>query len=261
MYQPSIAMNVNIDPKKTDELNKANLVISQFITSCSHSMRGPLKSIAGLVNLLQHYKNINDDDGQLFIGLISNTVTKMEGMLDELEYFLENSKRDVVLNPVSCHEIVDKVLAKFKDETSTGNIQVQAQITESVPLHTDGSRFKVILTQLLANAINFKDTKKDKNAINIRVETTLTHYTIAVEDNGIGIEPENKSKIFDLFYRANEQSAGFGIGLYVVREVIEKMKGKIEIESRAGQGTTFMVTLPNFATNKLRHKPIAAADQ
>lgn len=232
----------------TTELQKSKLVIGQFITSCSHSMRGPLKSITGLVNLLQDPKNLSPQDTSVFLDLIYSTVNKMENTLDELEHFLENSNREIKLKSVDCRELVDKVLDQFKGEIIAKHVKINLTVEHSIPFSSDGARLRIILGNLLSNAIQFRDVNKKDQEINIKAHITALSGTFSISDNGIGIDPQNHAEIFQLFFRATELSSGIGVGLYVVKEAVEKMGGEISLESVAGQGSMFRIVLPNHAS-------------
>ena len=228
----------------TPELQKAKLVIGQFITSCSHTMRGPLKSITGLTNLLQNHKDYTAQEIDMFLSLIESTTQKMERTLDELEHFLENSKRDVTYKLIDCRELLDSVLHQYRDEISSKN-ELTINLDQTVPFYSDAARLRIILSNLISNAIQFRDTNKTSQEIKVSLTTTKENCELIISDNGIGIDPDNQPNIFQLFYRATERSSGTGVGLYVVKEAIEKMNGSISVDSVPGQGSTFKIILPN----------------
>jgi signal transduction histidine kinase len=232
------------------ELQKAKLVIGQFITSCSHTMRGPLKSITGLVNLLQNSENYSPKDVAMFLNLIGSTINKMERTLDELEHFLENSKRKIKLKPVDCREMLNTVVRQYEDEIHARQIKINLDIQQKIPFSSDVARLRIILSNLLSNAIQFRDVNKKIQTISISVKVTAQTCILSIEDNGVGVDKENHAKIFQLFFRATERSSGAGIGLYVVKEAVEKMGGKINLHSTPGKGSVFTVTLLNLANKK-----------
>ena len=103
------------------------------------------------------------------------------------------------------------------------------------------------------NAIKYADPEKSLPFIKVNAKVQTDFCIITFEDNGIGIEEEFKNKIFNLFYRATSQAQGTGIGLFIVKDTIERLSGKIEVESQIGKGTTFIVQIPNqlFKTAEL----------
>jgi signal transduction histidine kinase len=100
------------------------------------------------------------------------------------------------------------------------------------------------LNNLLANAIKYHDPKKEEQWIDVQVSNSNDSIKVMVSDNGMGIEPEHHSKIFDMFYRGTFQSKGSGLGLYIVKETVAKMKGTIGLDSTPGKGSSFLITLP-----------------
>jgi signal transduction histidine kinase len=228
------------------ELEKAKMVIGQFITSCSHSMRGPLKSITGLINLLHNHKSYSEKEVEMFLNLMGSTVEKMERTLDELEHFLENSKRDLLLKPVDCRELATLILHQFKEEVEVKKVHLSLNVDQPVVFYSDPARLRLILFNLITNAFQFLDGNKGSSEIGVSIVVTPKQCTLTVSDNGIGIDAESHAKIFQLFYRATQQSAGTGIGLYVVHEAIKKIGGSIQVESTLGIGSSFNVLLPNF---------------
>jgi signal transduction histidine kinase len=110
---------------------------------------------------------------------------------------------------------------------------------------TDRGRLKVVLKNLISNAINYSDPNKTESYIRISIEQENGFYSIQIADNGIGIPEDQLEHIFEMFYRANESSQGSGLGLYIVKETIEKLKGKVEVESSKGEGSTFKIKIPH----------------
>ncbi|HNC32048.1 MAG TPA: ATP-binding protein, partial [Cyclobacteriaceae bacterium] len=112
------------------------------------------------------------------------------------------------------------------------------------PFYSDGARLLVIITSLLSNAMVFK-SPVGPNTVMTEVITTDDRATISVRDNGIGMPPHVLSRIYDMFYRGHEKSRGAGLGLYIVKEIVTKLKGSIMVTSQEQEGTTVTVTLPN----------------
>jgi len=111
--------------------------------------------------------------------------------------------------------------------------------------YSDLWRIKEIFRNLISNAIKYRNQKLDRSVIRINIEVTPTRAKIVFSDNGVGINQDQISNIFDMFYRASEVSDGSGLGLYIVKNAIEKLNGTIEVESQPNVGTTFTIVLPN----------------
>jgi signal transduction histidine kinase len=109
---------------------------------------------------------------------------------------------------------------------------------------TDKGRVKIILTNIIANAIKYHNPRCEKQLIGISVDQENDHYLMKIEDNGMGISEESKSRIFEMFFRASEKSSGSGLGLYIVKEIVQRMGGSIHVESTLGQGSSFIIQFP-----------------
>ncbi|MBI1769739.1 MAG: HAMP domain-containing histidine kinase [Bacteroidetes bacterium] len=229
-----------------NKLAQANHVIDKFISSCSHSMRGPLKTIQGLVNLVSKEENTEVKDSNHMLELIQKTADQMEHVLIELEEFLENSKTDLKVDEVDVSEIISELQNRFHEDLEERSIECSFQVSKNTKLVTDKTRLTTILSHILSNAINYYDPGKVKRRIWIDVRIFSSSYEVSIKDNGIGIASTCVSKIFHPFYKGTEKSKGAGIGLYVVKEVIEKMKGLISVQTRLNAGTDFLVWLPNL---------------
>lgn len=229
------------------ELVKAKSAIEQFIYSCSHTMRGPLKSITGLIYLLKHTEESADVDPKNYLQSIENTVTKMESMLNDLEQFLTNSRQDITTRSIDAKEFVSEVLQEFQDTIEENKINTVITIEQSIPLYTDQNRFRIVLFQLISNAIVYQDFKKEKRQMSISIKVKPSLCIVQIRDNGIGMDEEIKARIFHLFYRGSEKSAGAGVGLYITKEVLNKMGGVMSVTSKAGKGTCFSFSIPNLS--------------
>jgi len=228
------------------ELTKAKGAIEQFIYSCSHTLRAPLKSITGLVNLLKKTERNSEIDAQLFLQSIEKTVEKMEVVLNELEQFLLNSKKGLTLNSVDIKLLIRKVIAEIQMPLVKDLVSVTVRIRQDVPFHTDEERFQVILMHLISNALQFRDPSKSNMRVSVIIKLTTSHCILQVRDNGIGISEEVRPNIFELFYRGSECSMGSGVGLYIVNEIVNKMNGSIKVKSVPGEGSVFQITIPNL---------------
>jgi len=229
------------------ELIKAKCAIEQFIYSCSHSLRGPLKSISGLVYLLKNSGETVSEEQHLFFQSIENTVGKMEKVLSELEKFLSNSRLHLSAQPIKLETMISDQLLEMAPAISEKKINVVVSVEQPVPFHTDENRFNIVMTQLISNAIQFCDANKPIRKLSIGVKVTAHDCHLRVFDNGIGIGEDILPNIFNLFYRGSVQSTGAGVGLYIVKDVIDALGGTITVQSVEGQGASVLFVIPNLS--------------
>jgi signal transduction histidine kinase len=130
---------------------------------------------------------------------------------------------------------------------SADKVEFISKVKGTGNFYSDPKRISIFLNNFLSNAIKYQDPgKKKKSFVNIQVTQTKSYATITIEDNGVGIKKEYQSKIFNMFFRASENSFGSGLGLYIARQAVERLGGEIKVDSKLGIGTTFTINLPSL---------------
>lgn len=168
-------------------------------------------------------------------------------MVDDLDRSLENPQKNAPDQHVDLAGLIGKVLEEYSDKIKEQDIVVTTKIEQHVKLYMNASRFRVALAHVIDNAIQFSDGDKKRKFIEVLGNVNFTSCSVNVIDNGIGMEKGTEAKVFDLFYRGTEQSKGLGIGLHVVREVLEQMGGSVSVHSVHKAGSKFFLWLPNQA--------------
>lgn len=227
------------------ELEAKNEELQSFTYTVSHDLRAPLITISGFLGYLnQDFKSGKVDKVERDVERISEAVAKMDRLLREL---LELSRVGRITNPpesVSFNEVAQEALQAVEGRLKAGNIQVRVQA--GLPeVYGDRVRLVEVLQNLLDNAAKFMGNQPQPQIEVgcIQADGTPTFY---VRDNGIGIDPEQQERVFGLFNKLDARSEGTGIGLALVRRIVEIHGGRVWIESQGmGHGTTFWFTLAN----------------
>jgi signal transduction histidine kinase len=121
------------------------------------------------------------------------------------------------------------------------------QSSENKVLHTDKSRIQTLLRNLIGNAVKYRKEREGVSSfVEFRIFKDNEHFVLEVEDNGEGIAEKNKDKIFDMFFRASKTSTGTGLGLYICKQIIDKLNGKLELISSQQSGSVFQIRLPLY---------------
>jgi signal transduction histidine kinase len=229
---------------QNEELIKINKELDSFVYSVSHNIRAPLMSVLGLLNLARMDDGAHESLVQYF-EMMESSIHKLDHTLKEILDYSRNARSDIRAEAVQLRELIEDGFERLKYMKGSDQIHMHLHIDEQAPLYSDPYRLNVILNNLISNAIKYRDTTKSQSYININVEVTDSSLRIHFEDNGIGVSDEHTEKIFQMFFRATERSDGAGLGLYIVKETVNKLNGTITIASGAGRGTTFEIEIPN----------------
>jgi signal transduction histidine kinase len=229
--------------EQNEELVKINKELDSFVYKASHDLRAPLSSILGLINLAN--KSVgSDSELSTLLNHMQKSVSRLDDYVKELIDHSRNLRIEKELVKVDFKEIVMKAIDDLAYMDEARDIKWNIHVEDHAAFRSDKTRLMIIINNLVANAIRY--SVKNGNAfVNISVFTDEQKATVIIEDNGIGIESDNLSKIFNMFYRASEATPGSGLGLYIVKETIDTLEGTIEVSSTPGKGTTFTVTIPN----------------
>ena len=225
------------------ELQKVNFELDSFVYHASHDLRSPLRSVLGLIELYRM-----EDDQKLreeCIDKIQLSVRRLDDLVVELLSISRNDRVDDAHAPINLLLEINNSITSYYNATDTRNLEISSQILQPVPFISDPTRVRIILNNLISNAIKYRSFSRDRSTIDIFAEVTPEKTVIRISDNGEGIEESKLPHIFDMFYRATERSEGSGLGLYIVKKVADKLEASIEVESVELEGTTFTVTIPN----------------
>jgi PAS domain S-box-containing protein len=230
--------------KVEEELKVRNTELDNFVYKVSHDLRAPLSSILGLVNLSQMPNN--DDNPHTYIDLIGQKVEQLDNFINDVLSHSKNLKMDVKVAKVNFHSIIDQTFTNLN--YMKGAVEIKKTINiDSLDFYSDPWRIAEVFRNLISNAIKYRNLNSVQSTIEIRITIGANRCNIEFKDNGIGIDKTNVNHVFDMFYRASEQSEGSGLGLYIVKNAVDKMGGEVTVESNLGKGTTFRISLPNLS--------------
>jgi PAS domain S-box-containing protein len=227
------------------ELKKSNMELDRFVYSVSHDLRAPLLSMLGIVEISE--EETTDPFMIQHLGFLKASITKLDGFVIDILEYSRNARTEVKNQEINFKEMLTDITSdlKYIGGNKTRHVDIKFEIKNQKLFHSDKSRISILLNNLISNAIRYQNPLTDNPFVDIQIDMSDTETGIIVKDNGIGISKENQKKIFDMFYRVSEKSVGSGLGLYLVKEIVEKLDGHIELESEIGKGTSFNIVLPN----------------
>lgn len=234
-----------------EELKTRNIELDNFVYKVSHDLRAPLSSILGLVNLAKLPGNT--DNPMDYIDIIGNKVEHLDHFIGDVLSHSKNLKMEVSVCKVDFTPIIERAFAELNYLEGAKEMLRNVSV-EGIDFYSDPWRISEIFRNLISNAIKYRKLSNEKPEIGIKIHIDNLRVDISFSDNGIGIDEANLIRIFEMFYRATEQSDGSGIGLYIVKNAVDKLGGQISVASKPGQGTRFSIILPN-RINSVISKP------
>jgi PAS domain S-box-containing protein len=227
-----------------NDIMRTNFELDSFVYRASHDLRAPLRSVLGLINLARY--EMDQNERNLYLGLVEKSVNKLDTFISDLTNFSRNSRLEVNVNKINFRQIIEDAFDNLKYMDNAERIKSYININEEEEFFSDPTRISIVMQNLISNAIKYQNTRIEDSYVKITIAVSKKLAEISVEDNGKGIREEYIDKIFNMFFRASQESYGSGLGLYIARQVVEKLGGNISVTSKLGSGSRFVIKLPNL---------------
>ena len=225
------------------KLEKTNEELNRFIYSASHDLRAPITTIKGLINIAR--EDISDPLSIQYFSMIEDSVMRLDYFIRSIVQYYQNGKDVYDYKVIDFHSFIRSVLKEFSFEIEQNHIHTSINIQSNNAFVTDTFRLRIILGNLISNAIKFRKKDFKNHEVKIEVITDQNEAKIIIKDNGQGILNEFQEKVFNMFFRVSPDISGNGVGLYLVKEAVDKLGGDIKLNSVVDVGTTVCITLPN----------------
>jgi len=244
------------DARRLEELK------ADFVATASHELRTPLAAVYGAAQTLRRHDFALDEAGRdRFVSLIVDESERLNRIVNEilLANQLDAGRLDLMEEPFDPGDLVERVVDAAREHRPPG-IRLSIQVSDEVPaVAADRDRVRQVLVNLVENAIKYSP---DGGLVEVGVEETEGTVCFHVKDEGLGIPADEQARIFEKFYRLDPEMTrgigGTGLGLYICSELLERMDGRIWVESKAGAGSTFSFQLP-AADQVAAARPLADA--
>jgi PAS domain S-box-containing protein len=230
--------------KQTHDLQISNAELEQFAYVASHDLQEPLRMISGfLTQLEKKYGNKLDEKAHQYIDFAVDGANRMRQIILDLLDFSRIGKEESELVDVDLNEVVDEVCMLHRKKIDELNAKILFKDLPTIMGHP--SPIIQLFQNLISNSLKYTDSKTPPKIV-IKSKELKREWKFSIEDNGIGIDKAYYDKIFNIFQRLHNKSeySGTGMGLAIVKKIIEKLNGKIWLESELGKGTTFYFTIP-----------------
>jgi PAS domain S-box-containing protein len=231
----------NITSQKTAEkkLEDKCYDLSTLMYRLSHDLKGPLVSTEGLINVSK--TEVTDPKSLKYLGMIELANNRLVKILNGI---IQLIKTDAVnpIRKINFNDIIDNIIQFYKDNPETAGVKFTVDISVKRDFYCDEASIHSVLYNLINNAVIYR--RKADPYVKIVISENGDHINMEVKDNGVGIPEQFQSKIFDMFFKANEYSTGSGLGLFIVKSILTKFNGTITFNSIPGKGTMFTLHFP-----------------
>lgn len=227
--------------EQNEKLQLINAGLDKFVFNVTHDLRSPLASIMGLINLM-------DDETDLeqikeYTLMMKESLERQDRFINEMLTFIKSKHTGVNKTECSLSSIVDNVIAQNSHYNAGKRVHFYKEL-ELTQIQSDALKLQVILNNLVSNSVKYSDARKPEQWVKVKSYRDDKEVVIEVEDNGLGIRPKDQDRIFDKFYMSGDNKKSSGLGLYLVKDAVTQLDGKIEVRSEPGVCSKFRVIIP-----------------
>ncbi len=228
------------------ELSNRNYELDQLVYKISHDLRAPLSSILGLVNIYKIEESAEKRDS--YVSLIENRINKLDGFVKSMLNYAKANRSEIIAENIDFKQLISHCLEDFEYLESFSKVKIKTTIEPSAKVFkSDALRIKIIFNNIISNAFKYYNPNTKQAYLKIHAQINAQEAHIRFEDNGIGISEEYLERIFEMFFRGTSKSEGAGLGMYIVKQTLDRMGGTVKVASVLNRGTTFEIKLPNLA--------------
>lgn len=229
--------------KVEEQLKERNEQMDLFLYKATHDLKGPLASVKGILNIA--LQDCLQPEIRQYIEMALTSTDRLDAALVDLLHVTRLNKSRLKVEQVDLLSLVGEVLQSINHMSERRDVELSTNVRYRDPFATDRNSLSSILQNLIVNAVKYKKSEGEyQHQISVTIEAYREGIQLVVADNGEGIREEIQEKIFQMFYRGNKKSRGTGLGLYIVKQSVDKMGGELRLDSRVGEGTTFTIYLP-----------------
>ena len=236
------------------QLERTNTELRGLIAQTAHELDAPLRMVAQHAKVVGAHAQTLDDEGRQSLGLALAGVSRMQELLDDLAAYSRIEAETLRLEPCECNALVDRVAHQLAARFGETHVHIQRATLPTVAAAP--SQLTQVFENLLSNGLKFQTETPAR--VEVAARDLGEEWLFSVRDYGIGVEPEFTDSIFDLFSRLQPEYSGTGVGLAICRRIVERHGGRIWVESRAGEGSTFKFTLSKNPARAGSIRPFAA---
>ncbi len=240
-YYSSIIRDISELKQIEEDLKYKNKELDTFVYKASHDLRGPIASLMGLFKIIEN--EITDPQSMEYFNLYNKQITRLNDIILNLIQLTKIKEVDVVKQKIDFEETIESCIGSFTNLPNFENVSFNINLELDKPFISDRTLVNTIMQNLIENAIKYSKPGQ-KSEVQLEIKRNINDdLIIRIEDQGIGIEESIQGEVFNMFFRASNEVIGSGLGLYILKNAVEKLNGKVSLFSKVNEGTTFMIKL------------------
>jgi len=228
--------------EKNRDLEKVNRELDRFFYSASHDLKVPLLDIKGAINSAM--AEFEDERVLSHFELLKKRADKLDHFLQDVIDYARNAQTDLHVESINISQLCTNSFDNFTFVKGADKVSFEVNVDPGLEVEVDPVRLIIVLNNILSNSIKYHRLEFNDPWVKIMGRMEDGKLMLSIEDNGQGIDEDLLPKIFNMFFRGTNQSKGSGLGLYIVKETVDRMGGSIQVTSKAGVGSKFIVRLP-----------------
>lgn len=228
---------------KNKELEEAYAELDKFSYSVSHDLRSPLSGILGAVDAMTQMTDLTEI--REILSLMEKSIFSLEEYIAGMHDYYRTHRGSIKIEEIDFQLLSEELKSLFQIYVNANKIDFKILVQQAFPFHSDETLIKMILNNLITNAIKYQKKESADKKINVNIQVNETGAHIKITDTGIGIPEKHYNEIFRLFSKVTRHGTGSGIGLYNVKNAMHKLGGEMEVHSVVGDGTEFELKIPN----------------
>jgi two-component system OmpR family sensor kinase len=243
--------------KELEKLKKIDKMKMEFLSMMSHELRTPLSAIKAYSDtIIDSYEMLDDETLIEFFTTIQSETNHLNRLLTDLLDFskLELKTLNLEKTKFNINGLINEICNTLEEFANNNGVDVIFNNDKKLEVYLDRTRMRQVIFNLIQNAIKYSDKEKEDKFVKIMTKMNNGNLIIVIEDNGIGIKKEDKEKVFDKFYRSDTsltyEIQGTGVGLSIVKDMVELHDGTVELDTNLGKGSTFTITVPRGFENE-----------
>ncbi|NVK27194.1 MAG: hybrid sensor histidine kinase/response regulator [Flavobacteriia bacterium] len=228
--------------EKNQSLQKAYDELDRFVYSVSHDLRAPLVSIQGVIYLAN--QEVKDEKALEYFKMTKEMVDKLDEFIHNIIDYYKSTHSGNLLEEINFKKMLKDIEGEYRYHPAMENATLSFEVEDGINFKSNEVKVRIILNNLISNALKYRKEHNVPHKVLVRLNAHDDGVRLEVEDTGVGIAEENQEKVFQMFYRDSKGNSGSGLGLYLVKEAVKRLEGRISVESVKGEGTKMIVTLP-----------------